>query len=100
MGDYQGAIADYDKAIERNPRFAVAYNNRGNAKSTLEDHQGAIADYDKAIKFNPKYAKAYKNRGIAKNALGDMEGAKKDFDKAAELDRIADATGQAPRIQM
>ena len=30
--DYQGAIADYDKAIELNPKDARAYNNRGKQK--------------------------------------------------------------------
>ena len=32
QGDYQGAIADYTKAIEINPKFALAYFNRGLAK--------------------------------------------------------------------
>ena len=31
--DYQGAIADYDKAIELNPKDVRAYYNRGVAKS-------------------------------------------------------------------
>ena len=31
--DYQGAIADYDKAIELNPKYARAYYNRGNSKT-------------------------------------------------------------------
>ena len=28
--DYQGAIADFDKAIELNPKYFDAYYNRGN----------------------------------------------------------------------
>ena len=35
LKDYSGAIADYNKAIEINPRNANAYNNRGNTKSYL-----------------------------------------------------------------
>ncbi len=31
-GDYQGAISDYTSAIQINPNYADAYNNRGNAK--------------------------------------------------------------------
>ncbi len=31
QGDYDRAIADYDEAIKLNPKFALAYNNRGNA---------------------------------------------------------------------
>ena len=32
-GDYTGAIADYDKAIELDPNYALAYMNRGIAKA-------------------------------------------------------------------
>ena len=34
-GDYYGAISDYNKAIEINPRDADAYYNRGIAKDNL-----------------------------------------------------------------
>ena len=64
--DYQGAIADYDKAIELNPKDARAYYNRGTAKNELKQYKEAIADYDKAIELNPKDADAYNNRGTAK----------------------------------
>ena len=74
LGDYQGAIADYDRALELNPQFAQAYYNRGNAKRTLKDYQGAIADYDKAIELNPRFAQAYYNRGVAKSDLGNYLG--------------------------
>ena len=38
----QGAIEDYNKAIEINPQYADAFNNRGNVKNDLGDKQGAI----------------------------------------------------------
>ena len=84
-GDYQGAIADYNKAIELNPQFAEAYNNQGVAKGESGDYQGAIADLDKAIEINPQLTEAYLNRGIAKGTSDDYLGAISDFDKAIEL---------------
>ena len=84
-GDYYGAIADYTKAIEINPRFADAYYNRGNLKRDLEDYYGAIADYTKAIEINPRYVEAIENRGFAKSKLKDYEGACMDYRKALSL---------------
>ena len=47
--DYQGAIADYDKAIDVNPKYSRSYNNRGNAKYDLNNKRGACSDYKKAV---------------------------------------------------
>ena len=85
QGDYQGAIADYTKAIEINPQDVGAYTNRGIAKNGLKDYQGAIADYNKALEINPKDAIAYSNRGASKELLGDLKGACDDWRKAVDL---------------
>ncbi len=52
-GDLVGAIADYSKAIELDPKDTIAYFNRGGAKQMKGDLDGAIADYSKAIELNP-----------------------------------------------
>ena len=36
LKQYFEAIKDYDKAIELDPNYAMAYNNRGAAKSRLK----------------------------------------------------------------
>jgi tetratricopeptide (TPR) repeat protein len=41
-GDLDGAIADYTKAIELNPRYAAAYVNRGVARKTKGDLDRAM----------------------------------------------------------
>ena len=51
--DYEGAIADYTKAIEINPDFAIAYSDRGFSKYSLKDYYGAIADYTKFTELDP-----------------------------------------------
>jgi len=85
-GDLDGAIADFNRKIELNPKDARAYYNRGIAKQAKGDLDGAIADFSRAIELDPKHAVAYYNRGIAKQAKGDLDGAIADFSRAIELD--------------
>ena len=85
LGDYKGAIADYDSAIRLKPDHAKAYYNRGTAKGKLGQHLAAIADYDSAIRLKPDLAAAYNNRGIAKHDLGQHFAAIADFDSAIRL---------------
>ena len=85
LGDYKGAIADYDSAIRLKPDLAEAYLNRGNAKDELGQRFAAIADYDSAIRLNPDDAAAYYNRGIVKSDLGQHVAAIADYDSAIRL---------------
>jgi lipoprotein NlpI len=84
--DLDGAIADYNRALELDPKFAAAYNNRGIAKVRKDDFDGAIADYSRALELDPKFAAAYRRRGIAEQAKSDFDGAIADYDRALELD--------------
>ncbi|MBZ9786995.1 tetratricopeptide repeat protein [Psychroflexus sp. CAK57W] len=84
--NYKGAIADYDKSLEINPKSVKAYNNRGNVKSSLKDYKGAISDFNKAIAINPKDVFAYCNRGIVKTKMKNYDGAISDFNKAISID--------------
>ena len=84
--DFDGAIADYNKAIEIDPRHALAYNNRGLARGVKGDLDGAIADYNKTIEIDPHYSQAYFNRGKARDDKGDHDGAIADYTKVIEID--------------
>jgi tetratricopeptide (TPR) repeat protein/DNA-directed RNA polymerase subunit RPC12/RpoP len=85
-GDLDGAIADYNRAIELDPKLAQAYNNRGRCKEAKGDLDAAIADHNRAIELDPTYASAYNQRGNAKEAKGDPDGAIADYNRAIELD--------------
>src|SRR5690606_10377289 len=63
LGDLDGAIVDFDAAIYRDPKYAKAYHNRGNAKRVLGDLEAAIMDFDEAIRLNPASVFDYFNRG-------------------------------------
>jgi tetratricopeptide (TPR) repeat protein len=81
-GDIDGAIRDYDKAIELDPNNATAYYYRGMADIHLSDR---IKDYDKAIALKPDFVVAYLNRSLERNFKGDFEGSIGDCNKAIEL---------------
>ena len=99
LGDYKGAIADYDSAIRLNPDDASAYYNRGNAKYKLGQHSAAIADYDSAIRLNPDDAQAYFTRGLAKALLNRISEAKQDVRTALRLAKQAGDTGLITHIE-
>ena len=61
-GDLDGAIADYNRAIELNPKYASAYYNRGNAKEAKGDLDGAIADFKRATEVDRKTSPSLKSR--------------------------------------
>jgi Tfp pilus assembly protein PilF len=84
LGDYEGAIADFDQAIKLMlPRRVDALLNRGLAYLDLNDHQRAIVDYDLAIKLKPNYANAFYSRGDYHQRLGNNKWAIHDYNLAA-----------------
>ncbi|MEL6556446.1 MAG: tetratricopeptide repeat protein, partial [Cyanobacteria bacterium J06621_11] len=87
QGDYDRAIADYDKAIEINPDYVSAYFSRGIAWSKQEDYGRAIADYDKAIEIDNESAQAYDYRGRSWFGKGEYSMAIADFEKAISFGR-------------
>ncbi|HOP51136.1 MAG TPA: tetratricopeptide repeat protein [Ignavibacteriales bacterium] len=82
--DFQGAIDEYNKAIELDNSLYKVYNNRANAKYYIGDYEGAIEDYNKALEFTPNEGFIYYNRGNAKLALKDFNAALDDYNIASE----------------
>ena len=58
------------RRFQLDPKYARAYNNRGNTYSTTHDYDRAIADFSEAIRLDPKYALAYRNRGLSVPSQG------------------------------
>jgi tetratricopeptide (TPR) repeat protein len=86
LGDYKGALLDYDLCIEVSPTFGRCYRKRGLLKEVnLKDIEGAMPDYDKAIEFDSTDHLAYYYRGTAYHDKGDNVKAGRDFRKMMEI---------------
>ena len=81
LGDFEGALKSYDKALEFKPDKDEAWYNRGNALYSLGRLEDAIASYDKALEIKPDLHEAWNNRGNALDNLGRLEEAIASYDK-------------------
>jgi tetratricopeptide (TPR) repeat protein len=88
-GDFQGALADFNRAIEIDPKYAIAYYGRGFVTAEKrQDIQAALADFNRAIELDPNNAVAYCARGVLKHEyLSDKSGDVLDLQTAAKLYR-------------
>ncbi|MCW5314275.1 tetratricopeptide repeat protein [Nostoc sp. KVJ3] len=85
VGNYEGAIEDFNQVIQSDPKNAMAYNRRGDAYYRLGDYEQAKADSSQAILLNPQDANAYFDRGFAFSELGKYKEAIADYTQAIKL---------------
>ena len=83
---YENAIAEFTRAVNRDPTFADAYYNRAIVYAVLGQLGQAVADLTRVIEIKPEFTQAYRNRGIIQAALGQYGQAITDFTKVLELD--------------
>ncbi len=84
-GEFEKAIQEYDRAIEENPEYDLAYNNRGVSYASLGQPRRAIEDFNQAIRVEPLESLYYFNRGLAYADLGDTRSALEDLDRTIEM---------------
>jgi tetratricopeptide (TPR) repeat protein len=85
-GDAGGAIADFSRALELDPKLTSIYYDRGITNLQNGSLDEAISDLSHAIELSPNTADYYNDRGLAKLRKGDNDGAIADFTRAIELD--------------
>lgn len=110
-GDYDKAIADFDRAIDISPFFPAALIDRAQIWNHKQDHRKAIVDLDYAIREDPENAAAYLHRSFALEKIGKLTDALKDLrqyerlapsktDAAAAITRVEAALTDPARPQM
>lgn len=78
-------MADLDRALELNPRMAVAHYNRGVVLLRLDAWADAIDAFTRAIEIDPTLGPAYFNRGYANFSRGNRDAAVADISRAGQL---------------
>jgi tetratricopeptide (TPR) repeat protein len=56
MEDFKGALADFNRTLELNPRNPDAWSDRGAVKEYEGDFTEAVSNYDKVIELQPDYS--------------------------------------------
>ncbi|MEO0685478.1 MAG: tetratricopeptide repeat-containing serine protease family protein, partial [Cyanobacteria bacterium J06649_11] len=84
--DYQGAINNYNQALQINPKYVDAYKNRGFTHIVVKNYQNALKDLNQAVKLDPNNAQSYNIRGIINGILKDYQSSLKDLNKAIKID--------------
>jgi tetratricopeptide (TPR) repeat protein len=84
-GDLNGAIADFDRAMQLNPKDDAPYYHRAQARRLKNDAAGAIADYTRAIELGSTNPAAYNNRDNARAETNDWGGAISDYTRAIQI---------------
>ncbi|MEM9539285.1 MAG: DnaJ domain-containing protein [Cyanobacteria bacterium P01_E01_bin.42] len=84
--DYQGAIDNYNRAINLNPNFLEAYLKRGEAFYTLKDDRLVLGNCRQILQFFPNCAEAHYYQGRSRYRLGYVQSAIESYDRAIGCD--------------
>lgn len=86
MREHRRALADFNRALELNPRHADAYDHRGSEQFKLGRIDESIADFDKAIELDPARERGHWKRGISYYYAGRYDEGQKQFESYQTFD--------------
>jgi CHAT domain-containing protein/Flp pilus assembly protein TadD len=85
LGDFEGAIGSWDKALELKPDKHEACFLQATAQEDLGKLEEALASYDKALKIQPYEHKYWYMKGLSLSKLGRFKEQISSYDKALEF---------------
>ena len=88
-GKLAEAIAEYDKALEKDADQPYIHANKADALSKVDKLPEALAEYQKAIALKPDDAAMYTNMGVLLGKMGKVAESQEAFKKAASVNPAA-----------
>ena len=85
-GEYQSAIASFDRALSNRDDFAQAWTNRGFAQGKLGRHLEKFSSCVQATDVAPDFAEAWNCRGLARFDLKQYKPALEEYNRAIAVD--------------
>jgi tetratricopeptide (TPR) repeat protein len=82
---FEEALAVYERAIELDPNYIEAYNNKGITLRALNRPKEALTTFERAIHLNPNFAPLYNGTGNVLLAIGHNEEALAAYERAIHL---------------
>jgi tetratricopeptide (TPR) repeat protein len=86
LGDFTGAMSDYDRAIDLDPQMAQAYANRADIYINRGDYPRALLQCNQAIRFDPHLVCAHYQRGVINTEVGNLHAALADYHRLIQID--------------
>ena len=97
LGDLEGALIWYQKAVQMDPHYAQVYNDIG----VIFENQGELSRaeemYKKTLKMDPEFLPAYTNLAFIAEKKGNVKDASYYWQKRYELGQEGDYWWEASR---
>lgn len=85
IGDFDGAIHSWEKALSLNPNLSEAWHNRGSALGRLSRYEEAIESFGRSLLVAPNNYQAWNDRAHALYQLQKWQEASESWEKAIEI---------------
>ena len=85
IGQLDGAVDAYRRAVELKPDFAMAHNNLGNTLKDIGQYQGALEAYRRVLDLEPGSAEIHFNVGVVLQILNEPEAAVASYRRVLEI---------------
>jgi tetratricopeptide (TPR) repeat protein len=83
--ELQGALSDFNKAIQLGKRDYKSYSNRGAVYLDLQEYSSALTDYQQAIKLKSDQPQVLADYGFALMRTGNFKEAIESFNKSLSI---------------